>query len=60
TADLLDNKLYIYYNGKLVTFHSLNENPINYHENHYKSLMTGKVKQEEMENIVAENLNELH
>ena len=56
TADLLDNKLYIYYNGKLVTFHSLNENPINYHENHYKSLMTGKVKQEDMENIVAENL----
>ena len=22
------------------------QNPINYHENHYKSLMTGKVKQE--------------
>lgn len=56
TADHLDNKLYIYYNGKLVTFHTLNENPINYHENHYKSLMTGKVKQEDMENIVAENL----
>ena len=56
TADLLDNKLYIYYNGKLVTFHTLNKNPINYHENHYKSLMTGKVKQEDMENIVTENL----
>ena len=56
TADLLDNKLYIYYNGKLVTFHTLNKNPINYHENHYKSLMAGKVKQEDMENIVAENL----
>lgn len=56
TVDILDNKLYIYYNGKLVTFHSLNENPINYHKNHYKSLMTGKVKQEDMENIVAENL----
>lgn len=56
TVDHLDNKLYIYYNGKLVTFHTLNKNPINYHENHYKSLMTGKVKQEDMENIVAENL----
>ena len=56
TVDQLNNKLYIYYNGKLVTFHALNENPINYHENHYKSLMTGKVKQEDMENIVAENL----
>ena len=56
TVDHLDNKLYIYYNGKFVTFHALNENPINYHENHYKSLMTGKVKQEDMKNVVSENL----
>lgn len=56
TADILDNKLYIYYNGKLVTFHTLNENPINYHKDHYATLMTGKVKQEDMENIVNQNL----
>ena len=56
TVDHLDNKLYIYYNGKFVTFHALNENPINYHEKHYKSLMTGKVKQEDMANVVTENL----
>ena len=30
TADCLDNKLYIYYNGKLVTIHALNNNPVNY------------------------------
>lgn len=30
TTDLLDNKLYIYYNGKLVTFHALNDNLLNY------------------------------
>ena len=56
SADLFDNKLCIYYNGKLVTFHTLNENPINYHENHYTALMAGKVKQENMETIVTENL----
>lgn len=32
TVDVLGNKLYVYYNGKLVTFHSLNNNPINYKE----------------------------
>ena len=41
TVDLLDNKLFIYYNGKLVTFHALNEKPINYKEEHYKTLMEG-------------------
>lgn len=56
SADLFDNKLCIYYNGKLVTFHTLNENPINYHKNHYTALMAGKVKQENMETIVTENL----
>lgn len=56
SVDLFDNKLCIYYNGKLVTFHTLNENPINYHKNHYAALMAGKVKQENMETIVTENL----
>lgn len=58
-VDLLDNKLYIYYNGKLVTFHPLNENPINYKEKHYQTLMKGKVKETEMENIVSQNLEML-
>ena len=56
SVDLFDNKLCIYYNGKLVTFHTLNENPINYHKAHYTALMEGKVKQEDMESIVTENL----
>ena len=56
TVELFDNKLYVYYNGKLVTFHTLNENPINYHKDHYTALMEGKVKQEDMESIVTENL----
>lgn len=56
TVDLLDNKLYIYYNGKFITFHPLNENPINYKEEHYKTLMKGKVDETDMDNIVSENL----
>ena len=30
TVDVLDNKLYIYYNGKLVAFHELSEKKNNY------------------------------
>ena len=56
TVDNLDNKLYIYYNGKFVTFHPLNENPINYKEEHYKTLMEGKVKETELDSIVSKNL----
>jgi len=56
TVDLLDNKLYIYYNGKLVTFHTLNGNPVNYKEDHYRKLMNGKVKEADMDAIVTQNL----
>ena len=56
TADLLDNKLYIYYKGKLVALHSLNQNPINYNKDHYTALMEGKVTKTDMENIVTDNL----
>lgn len=56
TVDELGNKLHVYYNGKLITVHTVNENPLNYHEEHYKTLMEGKVKQEDMESIVTDNL----
>lgn len=59
TTDLLDNKLYIYYNGKLVTFHSLSSNPINYKDEHYRNLMKGKVKKEDMEKVVTENFEKM-
>jgi len=48
TVDVLDNKLYIYYNGKLSTFHELNKKPINYKDAHYSKLMEGKVKETDM------------
>lgn len=56
TVDVLDNKLYIYYNGKLSTFHSLNNNPINYYENHYRKLLEGKVKESDLKMVVTNNL----
>lgn len=56
TVDVLDKKLYIYYNGKLVTFHPITEKIINYSDEHYKKLMNGKVKKEDMDCIVNENL----
>lgn len=57
TVDQLDNKLHIYYNGKLVAVHTLNENPINYIADHYRTLMSGKVKQDDLEKVVANNLS---
>lgn len=55
-VDVFDNKLYIYYNGKLETFHELIEKPYNYKPEHYAELMKGKAKEEEMERIAKENL----
>lgn len=56
TIDLLDNKLYVYYNGKLVTVHSLNKNPINYNKDHYTTLIEGKVAKTDMASVVTDNL----
>ncbi len=56
TIDTLDDKLYIYYNGKLIAYHQLNEKPINYNPEHYKNLMKGKVKDTEMEERITQNL----
>ena len=56
TIETLDNKIYIYYNGKLVTLHQINENSINYHKNHYKSLMKGKVHEDDLTEFVDRNL----
>ena len=56
TVDVFSNKLYIYYNGKLITNHLLNKNPINYHQEHYRTLMQGKVKEDDLETIASDNL----
>ena len=57
TVDVLDKKLYIYYNGKLITYHEINGKPVQYHTDHYTSLMKGKVKSEDLETVVNENLH---
>lgn len=56
TIDTLENNLYIYYNGKLITYHPLNEKKINYKPEHYKTLMKGKVKETDMNERITENL----
>lgn len=56
TADCLDNKLYIYYNGKLVTIHALNNNPVNYKKHHYEQLMKGRINDTDMETVITGNL----
>lgn len=56
TVDTLENNLYIYYNGKLITYHPLNEKKINYKPEHYKTLMKGKVKETDMSERITENL----
>lgn len=56
TVDTLENNLYIYYNGKLTTYHPLNENKINYKKEHYEALMKGKVKESDMSERITENL----
>ncbi len=56
TVNILDDKLYIYYNGKLITYHDINENPVNYKLEHYTILMKGKVKSEDLETVVNDNL----
>ena len=56
TVDILHNKLYIYYKGKLVAFHSINNNPINYNQEHYTELMKCKVNKTDMESVVTGNL----
>jgi len=56
TIDTLENNLYIYYNGKLITYHPINEKKINYKQEHYKNLMKGKVKDTDMSERITENL----
>ncbi|MCR5608926.1 MAG: IS21 family transposase [Lachnospiraceae bacterium] len=59
TVDLLDNKLYIYYNGKLITLHEINKKPINYKKDHYEKLMKGKVDENDMEAVINDNLEKM-
>ena len=56
TVDVFDNKLHIYYTGKLVACHYISENPINYKKDHYESLLSGKVKDDNIGSIAADNL----
>ena len=51
-----DNKLQIYYKGKLIQIHPISKNPINYIEEHYKQTMQQVIKFEKMDDVVTKNL----
>lgn len=52
-----NNKLYIYYKGKLETVHDISKNPINYKPDHYEELIKGKVREEDIMKTVKTNLS---
>ena len=51
-----NDKLQIYYKGKLIQIHQLSQNPINYTEDHYRQSLSKAVKQENIDEIVLNNL----
>ena len=59
TYEEYNNKLYIYYNGKLNTIHDLSDSPINYKQEHYQKALNNKVKDEDIESIAKENLKKM-
>lgn len=59
TYEEYNNKLYIYYNGKLNTIHDLSDSPFNYKEEHYQKALNNKVKDEDIESIAKENLKKM-
>ena len=58
-----DNKLYVYYNKKLITMHKISEKNINYKEEHYVQGLMNIFKnkeQIEIENLARNNLEMLN
>ncbi len=56
SVDVLEDKLYIYYKGKLNTVHEIKGKPLNYKEDHYTKLMQTKVSDEKLADVVQNNL----
>lgn len=51
-----NDKLQIYYKGKLIQIHDISKNPINYTSKHYEQTIKNAIKQEELETVVTTNL----
>lgn len=56
TVENLDQKLFVYYRGKLVTVHPVAAKPVNYIPEHYQALMAGKVHPDDLDRVVKDNL----
>lgn len=57
SLETFNNQLHIYYKSKLVTIHYISDNPLNYHTEHYKNSLSGKVKESNIDKIAMDNLN---
>ena len=55
-TEKFDDKLLLYYKGKLVQIHQLSKNPINYTPEHYKQSLGKTIKQENIDDVVKNNL----
>ena len=51
-----DDKLQLYYKGKLIQMHQISKNPINYTEEHYMQSLEKVIKQENIDEVVSNNL----
>jgi hypothetical protein len=61
TIEPYDNKIYVYYNKKLITIHDISTKVLNYHENHYIEIskLTLPFDDEKIEEIARENLKKI-
>lgn len=53
--------LYIYHNGKLITKHTITQNHINYHKEHYQNGLSAAMRNDniDIEKMARENLEKL-
>lgn len=55
----ITNKLYIYFNTKLIAIHDISSKKFNYHENHYIEALMDKIDEHDINKIALENLSRL-
>ena len=59
---VIDNNLYVYYDHKLITLHTVSNKKINYHENHHLAMMSLTFRnsdKEDVKNYAAKHLEEM-
>lgn len=59
--EVIDNLIYVYYNKKMITIHSISKKTLNYDEKHYVEIskLTLNFNEEKIEEIARENLKKI-